>query len=139
MYRTILILLTATALAAPATCQETSKHGVVPQHLGLETVIGCLSKGPDGTFALTGGAPGPKQFRIISGDLAPLKNAVGQDVEVLGIVGKNDPRANQDDPYNSGSTTGVGYLTIQAQQVKKIGAACSLPGKEWVGDHMNKK
>jgi hypothetical protein len=149
MQRFVLIVLTSLALAGCGFAQQANSGsvpgatvkngGIAPQHLGLETVVGCLSKGPDGTYALTGGAPGPKQFRIISGDLAPLKHAEEKDVEVLGIVGQNNPVANQDQPYNSGTTTGVGYLTIKAEQVKVLGHDCSMPGQEWVGDHMNKK
>lgn len=121
---------------APQTVNPNNAE-TVPQHLGLETIVGCLSKYENGTFAIVGGNPGAKQFRIISGDVSSLKHADGQDVKVVGIVGKNDALANQNGLYNEGSTTGVGYLTIELQKVKVLGAHCGSSGKEWEGDHMN--
>ena len=106
----------------------------VPQPLGLRTVVGCLSK-TDGTYVITGGAPGPKQFRIVSGDLSWLKGKTGHTIKVVGIVGKNDALANQNGLYYEGSTTGVGYLTIEAQKISEVYGNCSEAGKEWAGDH----
>jgi hypothetical protein len=147
----ILIALTALALAGSALAQEaapqtpaatppsapmTEKNGgVAPQYLGLETVQGCLSK-TGGAYVILGGGGAGKQFRIVSGDTSGLKRAEGQDVEVVGIVGKNDALENQNSLVNEGTTTGAGYLTIQAQKVKVIGAHCGLPGKELQGDRL---
>jgi hypothetical protein len=144
----VLIGITAFALAGSALAQEatqtpqtppapmTEKNGgIAPQNLGLETIQGCLTK-TGGVYTITGGGGNGKQFRIISGDTSAFKHAYGQDVQVVGIVAKNDPLENQNGLVNEGTTTGAGYLTIQAQKVKVIGAHCSLPGKEWEGDHM---
>lgn len=109
----------------------------VQQHLGLETLEGCLSKSGN-TYVITGGAPGAKQFRIVSGDTSMLKGKMQHTIKVVGIVGKNDALANQNDVYNEGSTTGVGYLTIEAQKIKDVYGNCSESGKEWVGDHEGK-
>ena len=100
----------------------------------LRTVIGCLSKTAD-TYVITGGAPGPKQFRIIEGDTSMLKGKIGQTVKVVGLVGKSGPTENVAPPYNEGSTTGVGYETIVAQKIKVLGGLCSDPGREYPGDH----
>ena len=138
MFRLFMLCLTAAGLTAFAMAQPQQKEnqsGDVQQHLGLETVIGCLSKGPAGTYNLTGGR-GPREFRIISGETHEMKHWVGQDVEVLGIVGVG--QANQP-PYNSGSTTGVRLWTIKAQKVKEIGAQCEMTGNEWPGDHFDQK
>jgi hypothetical protein len=127
-------------LASTALAQQTVNPNLaetVPQHLGLETVVGCLSK-TDGTYVITGGAPGAKQFRIISGDVSMLKGKIEQTIRVVGIVAKNDALANQNGLYNEGSTTGVGYLTIEAQKIKVVYGNCSEPGKEWEGDHESK-
>ena len=105
----------------------------VPQALGLRTVVGCLSM-TAGTYVIAGGAPGPKQFRIVSGDVSSLKGKIGRTVKVVGIVGKNDALANQNGLYNAGSTTGVGYLTIEAQKIAEVSFGCE-GGKEWAGDH----
>ena len=106
----------------------------VPQALGLRTVVGCLSM-TAGTYVIAGGAPGPKQFRIVSGDVSSLKGKIGRTIKVVGIVGKNDALANQNGLYNEGSTTGVGYLTIEAQKISQVSVNCSQAGKEWAGDH----
>lgn len=105
----------------------------VPQALGLRTVVGCLSM-TAGTYVIAGGAPGPKQFRIVSGDVSSLKGKIGRTIKVVGIVGKNDSLANQNGLYNAGSTTGVGYLTIEAQKISQVSFNCE-GGKEWAGDH----
>jgi hypothetical protein len=102
--------------------------------LGLRTVVGCLSK-TDGTYVITGGARGPKQFRILSGDVSSLKGKLGHTVKVVGVVAKNDALANQNGLYNEGSTTGAGYLTIEAQKISEVYGNCSEAGKEWAGDH----
>jgi hypothetical protein len=138
MYRLFMLCLTAAALSAFAVAQpqeNENRSGNVPQHLGLETVIGCLSKGPAGTYNLTGGR-GPREFRIISGETPAMQHWTGQDVEVLGIVGVG--QANQP-PYNSGSTTGVRLWTIKAQKVKELGTQCSMTGQEWPGDRFDRK
>jgi len=47
----------------------------------------------------------------------------------------NDALENQNGIYNEGTTTGVGYLTIDAQRIKEVYGNCSEAGKEWPGDH----
>jgi len=132
------ITLALATSAAQAQTKSTNANadddGTVPQPLGLRTVVGCVSR-TAGTYVITGGAPGPKQFRIVSGDVSSLESRMGYTVKVVGIVSKNDPLANQNDLYNEGSTTGVGYLTIDAQSVSQVYANCSEPGKEWAGQH----
>ena len=109
------------------------REGDAHNLLGLRTVVGCLSK-TAGTYVITGGAPGPKQFRIVSGDVSSLRGKLGYTIKVVGIIGKNDALANQNGLYNAGSTTGVGYLTIEAQKISQVYVNCSGIGKEWSGD-----
>ena len=140
MHRLVLICLTVFLFAGFAIAQQTVNPNdaeTVPHHLGLETVVGCLSK-TDGTYVITGGAPGAKQFRIISGDVSTLKGKLQHTIKVAGIVAKNDTLANQNGMYNEGSTTGVGYLTIEAQKIKEVYGNCSEAGKEWPGYHEGK-
>jgi hypothetical protein len=127
-----MMAFTDCALAQQAV--NASQSETVPQPLGLRTVVGCLSKTGD-TYVITGGAPGPKQFRIVSGDVSWLKGKTGHTIKVVGIVGKNDALANQNGLYYEGSTTGVGYLTIEAQKISEVYGNCSEAGKEWAGDH----
>lgn len=133
-----LICLATLALVGNAIAQrEMAKKdsGTVDESIGLRTVVGCLSK-TDDTYVITGGAPGPKQFRILSGDVSSLKGKIGYTIEVVGMVSKNDALANQNGIYNEGTTTGVGYLTIDVQKIKQLYENCSEPSKEWAGDHM---
>ena len=133
-----LICFATLALAGGTMAQKdmTDKSsGAVDQPTGLRTVVGCLSK-TDKTYVITGGAPGPKQFRIVSGDVSSLKGKIGHTIEVVGTVSKNDALANQNGIYNEGTTTGVGYLTIDVQKIKQLYGNCSEAGKEWAGDHM---
>jgi hypothetical protein len=137
MKHIVLICFVAIALTGCALAQNemiANRSEMVAQPTGLRTVVGCLSKTGE-TYVITGGAPGPKQFRIVSGDVSSLKGKIGHTVEVVGIVGKNDALANQNGLYNEGTTTGVGYLTIDAQKIKQLYGNCSEPGKEWAGDH----
>lgn len=140
MNRSITICIVSLLASLPVLAQQSANPNLaetVPQHLGLETVIGCLSR-TNGVYVLTGGAPGAKQFRITSGDTSMLKGKLQHTVKVVGIVAENDALANQNDLYNEGSTTGVGYLTIDAQKIKDVYGNCSESGKEWPGDHAGK-
>jgi hypothetical protein len=103
--------------------------------LELRTVVGCLSRTAD-TYVITGGAPGPKQFRIVGGDTSPLKGKIGYTVKVVGMVGTSDPVEMMITPYNEGSTTGVTYNTVIAQKLKIVYGNCSEAGKEFAGDRM---
>lgn len=127
-------MMTVTGTGAGQEATNTGRPESLPQPTGLRTVVGCLSKTAD-TYVVTGGAPGPKQFRIVSGNVSALKGKIGHTVKVVGMVGKNDALANQNGLYNEGSTTGVGYLTIEARKVSEVYGNCSEPGKEWAGEH----
>ena len=131
------ICLATVAIAGCAWGQyaaNANRSETVPQDTGMRTVVGCMSKTAD-TYVITGGAPGPKQFRIVSGDVSSLKGKIGHTMKVVGIVAKNDALANQNGLYNEGSTTGVGFLTIEAQKISEVYGNCSEAGKEWTGDH----
>jgi hypothetical protein len=127
-------MIAATSGAFAQQAANDNRPETVHQDTGLRTVEGCLSK-TAGTYVITGGAPGGKQFRITSGDVSSLKGKIGYTVKVVGIVNKNDALANQNEMYNEGTTTGVGYLTIEAQKIKIVHGNCSEAGKEWAGDH----
>jgi hypothetical protein len=137
MKRFFLIFVVTMAASACAMAQDavtTNDSGAAPQELGVRTVVGCLSK-TGNTYVITGGGPSPKQYRIVAGDVSALKGKLGYTVKVMGILAKNDALANQNGLYNAGSTTGVGYLTIDAKQIWVMYANCSNPGQEWGGEH----
>jgi hypothetical protein len=136
----MLFVLATLALVAVANAQDYSGNSAdapdpSQKKLELRTVVGCLSR-TDGTYVITGGAPGPKQFRIVGGDVSQLKGKIGYTVKVVGLVGTSDPVQMMITPYNEGSTTGVTYNTVIAQKLKIIYGNCSEGGKEYVGDHM---
>jgi len=128
---TLLMLLAIGA--AQQTSSNRNENDARPQG-ELRTVIGCLSRTAN-TYVITGGAPGPQQFRIIAGDTSMLKGKIGQTVRVVGKVGESDPVQPSAPPYNEGSTTGVTYKTIEAQKITVKGGLCSNPGEEYPGDH----
>jgi len=90
---TLALVTSAAQAQTKSTHANANDDGTVPQPLGLRTVVGCVSR-TAGTYVITGGAPGPKQFRIVSGDVSSLESRMGYTVKVVGIVGKNDPLAN---------------------------------------------
>ncbi|GAC1434548.1 MAG: hypothetical protein NVS1B11_29250 [Terriglobales bacterium] len=134
------VAVTVLFLAGIVVCQNdpgSNSNKMSPEinqdQLQLRTVVGCLSKTAN-TYVITGGAPGPKQFRIVGGDTSSLRGRIGHTVKVVGLVGGNDGAENMVTPYNEGSTTGVGYNTIIAQEIKEIYENCSEPGKEYSGN-----
>ena len=136
----VLFVLATVALAAVANAQDYSAAN--PQttepsqaKLELRTVVGCLSQTAD-TYVITGGAPGPKQFRIVGGDTSRLKGKIGYTVKVVGLVGTSDPVQMMITPYYEGSTSGVTYNTVIAQKIKIVHGNCSEAGKEYAGDRM---
>ena len=137
MNRMAQLFLAGLMLSAGAMAQEAAKAdgGAAPQQeLGQRTIVGCLAR-TGGKYVISGGGPGPNQYRIVSGDISGLKGKLGHTVKVVGIIGKNDGLANQNGLYNSGTTTGVGYFTIDAQKVYDLHANCSNSGGNWNGDH----
>lgn len=130
----LIVCIFAAAGAAQTAAESDSAKTSDERKLELRTVVGCLSQ-TDETYVLTGGDPGAKQFRIVGGNVTPLKGKIGQTVKVVGLVGQSDPALDSAPPYNEGSTTGVGYETIVAQKIKILGGLCSRPGQEWKGEH----
>ncbi len=134
MRTNIFVLAVGLGLTTAAFAQDMSANQAAaasaPQILGVRTVVGCLST-TNGLYTITGGGPGPKQYRIIGGDTSALKGKVLYTVQVTGDVAKNDPEENMTAPYNEGTTTGAGWNTIVAHKVKIIHANCSEPGKEY--------
>lgn len=132
---TLALATLAAAQGYPANNANTDSTDSSQQRLELRTVVGCLSR-TDGTYVITGGAPGPKQFRIVGGDTSRLKGKIGYTVKVVGMVGTSDPVEMMITPYNEGSTTGVTYNTVIAQKLKIVHGNCSEAGKEYAGDRM---
>jgi hypothetical protein len=131
---TVIVCLATIAVAQERGMDNAAGENTKKSNPELRTVIGCLSRTAN-TYVITGGAPGPKQFRIIGGDTKALKGEIGHTVSVVGMVSTNDAEENMITPYNEGSTTGVAYNTIVARKIKKVYGNCSEAGKEYPGDH----
>lgn len=92
-----------------------------------QTISGCLSK-TGNTYVITGGSPGPKQYRIHGGNIEALEGKLGHTVSVTGPVWESSPQRQMEQPYHAGSTTGVTYGMIAADHVHDVGANCSFTG-----------
>ena len=123
-----------TLAAAQQICQPTANDSGKKAPADLRTWYSDASS-KTATYVITGGAPGPKQFRIIGGDTSMLKGKIGHTMRVVGLVSTNDPVENTITPPNEGTTTGVGYNTIVAQKIGQVYGNCSEAGKEYLGDH----
>jgi hypothetical protein len=115
-----LLCLGGTSFAASGSDQSMGKAH-------QQTVSGCLSK-TGNAYVITGGGPGPMQYRIDGGNTAALQGKLGHTVAVTGPVWDSSARSRMMQPYHAGSTTGVGYKLITADQVRDVGANCSFTG-----------
>jgi len=86
------------------------------------TVRGCLSK-TGNTYVILGGTP-LRQYRVIGGTVADLKDKQNKIVEVKGLVGQKESGASENGQYGPGSTTGVGYDTIIVKSAKVVVDNC---------------
>ncbi len=130
--KTILAVMAAVVVSASvATAQTTTSDNSADKLSsvsGNHVVQGCLSRTAE-QYVITGGN-GPKQYRIIAGDVSSLRKELGHSVEVSGALGKNDPVENMITPYNEGSTTGVGWDTIKVSSIRVLSKNCSYLGFE---------
>jgi hypothetical protein len=91
----------------------------------VQTLRGCLSHTAN-TYVLLGlGSTPLMQYRITGGNTGALKGKLGHTLEVTGSVGNQESGASPNGIYDMGSTTGVGYATLDAQSVKNVYANCS--------------
>ena len=73
---------------------------------------------------------GPKQYRVTGGDIAALQGKAGHTVEIDGPTGRNNPQAMIENWDQREATTGVGWYTITADQVRDVTSNCNYPGFE---------
>jgi hypothetical protein len=129
------MLLAATVSLAVAqqssmTATNQGEEAYQPQTaLVPRSIEGCLvNNGHRYILAVAGKMP--KQYRIVSGDTAPLRGKIGHTVEVNGEAGKSDPREMILNYNMLDATTGVGYDTISVVSVKDVLPNCSFAGFE---------
>lgn len=80
---------------------------------------------------------GPKQYRVVGGDVDALRGKVGHTVEIDGPTGRNNPQAMIENWDQREVTTGVGWYTITADQVHDVTSNCSYPGFEQPLSHVH--
>jgi hypothetical protein len=137
MLRTALAFFAFLALTANASllAQESAAGSAQSQQQlasgdhNYRRIEGCLAfNGVSYVLAVV--SNGPKQYRVIGGDVTQLKGKVGHTMEIAGETGVNNPGEMMVNPDMREATTGVGWYTIVADQVKEITSNCSYPGFE---------
>jgi hypothetical protein len=92
-------------------------------------IEGCL--GFNGvSYVLAVVSNGPKQYRVVGGNVERLRGELGHTVEIEGMTAPNDAREMAMNWDIREATTGVGWYNITAEQVRNITSNCSYPGFE---------
>jgi hypothetical protein len=124
MKHLLVICFVALTTACCAVATNANQAGSTSQSHKVRTIEGCLSKTGD-MYIVTGGKNAPKEYHIVSNDTSWLNHQLGHTIKVTGTVTQDNPSANQNQPYNAGSTTGVGYLIVHAQKMSEVASTCS--------------
>ncbi len=100
----------------------------VPTAEGETRVLeGCLAY-TGASYVLAVVDHSPKQYRVIGGDIAPLKRMVGHTVQITGPTGNSTWEQSVVSNGLVDATTGVTFSTVSADKVKDITPNCSYPG-----------
>ena len=139
MQRTPLVLFAFFMLSSFATLvsQEINSQSSAtrPEENTFRKVEGCLAYNGV-SYVLAVVSNGPKQYRVIGGDIDALKGKVGHTVEIDGPTGRNNPQAMVENWDQREATTGVGWYTITAERVHDVTSNCSYPGFEHPPSHV---
>lgn len=137
-FRSLLLPATfALAMIPMAAAQQSATSGegsqsnnpAAQQQNTFRHVEGCLAYNGV-SYVLAVVSNGPKQYRVVGGDVEGLRGKVGHTVEIVGPTGQNSPQAMVENWDQRQATTGVGWYTITADQVRDITSNCSYPGFE---------
>jgi hypothetical protein len=99
-------------------------------------IEGCLAYNGV-SYVLAVVSNGPKQYRVVGGDVDALHGKVGHTVEIDGPTGRNNPQAMIENWDQREATTGVGWYTITAAQVRDVTSNCSYSGFEYPVSHVH--
>ncbi len=99
-------------------------------------VQGCLAYNGV-SYVLAVVSNGPKQYRVVGGNVDALRGKLGHTIEIDGMTGRNDPRKAIMNWDQREATTGVGWYTISADRVIDVTSNCSYPGFEHPLSHVN--
>ncbi len=141
MKKTVLwILCFVLSSFVPLLSQEVSSQNqssaTEQQENTFRRVEGCLAYNGV-SYVLAVVSNGPKQYRVVGGDVDALRGKVGHTVEIDGPTGRNNPQAMIENWDQREATTGVGWYTITADQVHDITSNCSYPGFEHPLSHVH--
>lgn len=128
---TVLGLAAQTNQAANPQSQNSADENNVDRH-----IEGCLAYNGV-SYVLAVVSNGPKQYRVVGGDIEALHGKVGHTVEIDGPTGRNNPQAMVENWDQREATTGVGWYTITANQVHDVTSNCSYPGFEHPLSHVH--
>lgn len=106
------------------------------QEQTFRKIEGCLAYNGV-SFVLAVVSNGPKQYRVVGGDVAALKGKEGHTVEIDGLTGRNNPAEMVQNWDQRQATTGVGWYTISAEHVTDVTSNCSYPGFEQPLSHVH--
>ena len=109
---------------------NTPSQSSATQGSEFRRIEGCLAYNGV-SYVLAVVSNGPKQYRVVGGNIDALQGKVGHTVEIDGPTGRNNPQAMIENWDQREATTGVGWYTITADQVHDITSNCSYPGFEY--------
>lgn len=133
--RTAILILSLSLLPSVLFASEgnpnpgTNTQPTQSQERVRRSIEGCLAYNGV-SYVLAVVSNGPKQYRVVGGDTAPLRGKLGHTVEITGMAGTNNPREMIMNWDMREATTGVGWYTITADSVRDITSNCSYPGYE---------
>ena len=131
MKRVVLLLAccVVTACFAAAAQESTTAASASTSGDTFRKIEGCLAYNGV-SYVLAVVSNGPKQYRVVGGDVAALKGKEGHTVEIDGTTGSNNPAEMVQNWDQRQATTGVGWYTIAAEHVRDVTSNCSYPGFE---------
>ena len=132
----IVLLATLTAAAQENAVPATDSSTQSAPAGTFRKIEGCLAYNGV-SFVLAVVSNGPKQYRVVGGDVAALKGKEGHTVEIDGVTGRNNPAEMVQNWDQRQATTGVGWYTISAEHVRDVTSNCSYPGFEQPLSHVH--
>jgi len=139
----LLVLCFTFAAFLTLAAQDDTSSNIPSQDSGTQTqapdfrrIEGCLAYNGV-SYVLAVVSNGPKQYRVVGGDVEALHGKVGHTVEIDGSTGRNNPQAMIENWDQREATTGVGWYTITADQVRDVTSNCSYPGFEYPVSHVH--
>jgi hypothetical protein len=107
----LLLLVLSIFLTLTAQDKQVQPSNVRSQDHIFRRVQGCLAYNGV-SYVLAVVSNGPKQYRVVGGNVDALRGKLGHTVEIDGMAGQNDRREMVMNWDQREATTGVGWYTI---------------------------